>query len=110
MVYKSVLFGAILLFIFPYAGFAQDFSIDTMRIYADIEPGKNIEHFITATFTSQDINNVNNVKIKVGLGDWVYDDVERKVKTLPPNTQPNSCVSWIKITPVSYTHLTLPTN
>jgi len=79
---------------------AQNYSLDTVKIYKDIQPGKSYEEFITVSFLGHDPTQAAD--IDVVMSDWIYDDISQAVSARPANTQPNSCVPWINVSPSSF--------
>ena len=58
------------------------------------------------------INNGENPQIlQIAIGDWFRDE-HGEHNYLPVDSIPQSCSNWLSVShdPVSYTHLTLPTN
>ena len=98
---KAVILLFLVFILVPNVVYGQSFSLDTLRVYADIEPGKSVEKFITVTYTGGD-DDEKQVNVEVKTADWTHNDITHKPDILPANTTENSCVPWINISPRSF--------
>ncbi len=98
---KSIylLMGFLALCVFmPGQIFAIGFNISTARVYLEVEPGKTYEGFV-------DIGRAPEQKIipvEVLINDWKFNNETRQIEELPFNSQPDSCSSWLNISPTKF--------
>ena len=78
--------------------FALGFNISVARVYLEVEPGKTYEGFVNIGRAPEQ----KIIPVEVIINDWKYNNETRQIEELPFNSQPDSCSSWLNLSPTNF--------